>query len=133
MKLNKFIYTVAAVLLFSCGDGDNRDPECEAASEAAREYYMLLTEGDCDEFTEGFERVNTFPEDYRHAFGKNTEDFVEVQKERHGGIKTVEVSTAERDSVNKTINVYLTLNYGDSTTTRVLVPMVKNNDKWLMK
>ena len=131
--MNKLVYIIAALFIVSCGSSDDKDPECEAASEAAKEYYTLLVEGRCDEFVQGFERINTFPEDYHKAFGKNAEDFVDVQKERYGGITAVDVSTAERDSVNKTINVFLTLNYGDSTTTRVVVPMVKNNDKWLMK
>lgn len=133
MKFNKFVYMAVASLLLSCSGGDGVDPECAAASEAAEEYYSFLTEGKCDEFVNGFARVNTFPEDYQGAFGKNTEDFIAVQKERHGGITAVDVSAAERDTINNTVNVFLTLSYGDSTTTRVVVPMVKNNDKWLMK
>lgn len=133
MALRQFILLITSVLFFSCSNKEGVDLECEAASEAAKEYYSLLTQGKSDEFINGFARVNQFPDDYRKAFDSNTEDFLEIQKDRHGGIAVVEVCSAVRDSVNNTINVFLTLSYGDSTRTKVVVPMIKNKDKWLMR
>lgn len=131
MSLYKFIPILAAVLL-SCEE-DKTDYEAVAASEAAKEYYSSLSQGKDDEFTNGFARMKEYPEECRDEFRRNTEDFIKVQNERHRGITAVEISSAERDSINNTINVFLSVNYGDSTQERVVVPMVKDNYKWLMK
>ena len=130
--LHKFITIFAILLLVSCGE-DKTDYEALAASEAAKEYYSSLTQGRSDEFIRGFARLKDYPEECRTEFGRNTDDFIKVQKERHGGITAVEVSSTERDSINNSINVFLSLSYGDSTVSRVVVPMVKDSDKWLMK
>lgn len=132
MPFRKLVVFIMLPVLFSCKE-DNTDYESLAASEAAKEYYSTLKEGKCDKFIDGFVRIKSYPEECRSEFRKNAEDFMNVQKDRHGGIISVEVSSTERDSINKTINVFLSLSYGDSTKTRVLVPMVKDNDKWLMK
>ena len=131
--LRRIISVFAIFLLLSCGEEVKVDPECEAASQAAKEYYSYLTEGKSEEFVNGFSRVNLFPVQYRNEFSRNTEDFLQIQHDRHGGIAHVDVSSAERDSVNNTINVFLSICYGDSTQSRIVVPMIKNNDKWQMK
>lgn len=132
MSFNKIITFVIALLLLSCGDSE-KDQDCVAASEAATQYYRCLVEGNSSEFVNGFKKVATFPDEYIDNLNRNAEHFMKVQKERHGGISSVNANSAVKDSVNNTVNVFLSVSYGDSTENKIVVPMVKHNDKWLMK
>lgn len=133
MTLRRYIVSAAVVLMFSCGNSGDIDPECAAASEAAKLYYTYLIEGKNTEFVSSFIGKDSLPSDYRAALDSNACDFIEVQNERHGGIKGVEVVSAAKDSIQKTIDVFLNICYGDSTQEKIVVPMVKDSDKWKMK
>lgn len=133
MTFYRFILSVAVILMMSCGNEKKVDPDCSAASEAAEQYYRYLVDGNNADFVSSFVGKDSLPPDYRAALDSNANDFMDVMKERHGGITDVKVCSASKDSINKTINVFLTVCYGDSTSEKVVVPMIKDNDKWLMK
>ena len=133
MTFSRFILSVATILLISCGSDDKVDTDCAEASEAAQEYYSFLVEGRNADFVSSFVCNDSLPPDYRAALDSNASDFMQVMKERHGGITKVSACSASKDSVNNTINVFLTICYGDSTSEKIVVPMTKNKNKWFMK
>lgn len=133
MTFNKFVISAAALLMISCGNTEEADPDCAAASEAAEDYYNFLVEGRNADFVSSFVGKDSLPPDYRAALDSNAVDFMDVMKERHGGIAGIRACSASKDSVNNTVNVFLTVCFGDSTSEKIVVPMTKNNDKWLMK
>ncbi len=133
MALRSYLISAAAIILLSCENREVENLNCTAASEAVKRYYTYLIEGNNVEFVSSFVGNDSLPPDYRAALDSNACDFIDVQNERHGGIKSVEVSSASEDSLNNVVDVYLTLNYGDSTQERVVVPMIKENEKWMMK
>ena len=49
------------------------------------------------------------------------------------GISEVRVLNCKNDSLSPTAEAYLLLCFGDSTKEEIVVPMVKDKDKWMMR
>jgi hypothetical protein len=105
----------------------------EQAMLAAKGYYTHLAAGECDEFIKGKAGADSLPPDYREQLTTACRQFVDRQRQQHGGIATVKASNARTDTLTRYTSVFLILCYGDSTAEEIVVPMVEHNGRWLMK
>jgi hypothetical protein len=115
--------------LMGCGKAT---PE-ELASLAAEGYYRHLAAGECEQFLEGRAGVDSLPDGYREQLVAGCRQFVAQQQRDHRGIRSVAASNALMDTVSRQMNVFLILEYGDSTQEEIVVPMVEHNGRWRMK
>lgn len=63
----------------------------------------------------------------------NCHQFMHQQKESHRGIHEVRIVNAKTDTLQKYVNVFMMLCFGDSTNEEVIVPMVDRDGRWYMK
>ena len=115
---------------------DSRTPEekaLQAASAAAEQSYRELLGGQYDTFLQGRADTDSLPDDYREQLVMAYKQYISTQRERHCSIDTFWVSNALIDSSLQQIQVFLMLQYGDSTQEEVVVPMVERNGVWKMK
>lgn len=124
------LLALAAFLLVACKKEVN--PE-ELVSNAAKQYYTYLLEGNYDAFVDGCYREGTIREVYRTQLVDNAKMFVGQQKDEHQGIKSFEVVSAKVDTASHSANVFLSLKYGDNTTEQVVLPMVEKENLWYMR
>ncbi len=100
---------------------------------AAQVYYRQLAEGRCDQFLAAKMGADSLPQGYREQLVACYKQFVAQQKRAHKGIADVTATRAEMDSAANEMQVFLMLNYGDSTREEIVVPMVAHRGSWLMK
>ena len=105
----------------------------ELASLAAEGYYRHLAAGECEQFLEGRVGGDSLPEGYREQLVAGCRQFVAQQQRDHRGIRSVAASTALMDTISRQMNVFLILEYGDSTQEEIVVPMVEHDGRWRMK
>jgi hypothetical protein len=114
---------------FACS---NPTPE-ELASLAAKGYYEHLVRGEYGHFLEGKAGVDSIPDDYREQLLTAYKQFVALQEKDHHGIREIRISNVKTDTLQKYMNVFLVLCFGDSTNEEIVVPMVERNGSWRMK
>lgn len=119
------------VLVVACADSKPA-PE-ELAARAAGTYYGHLVAGRYDEYVSGVSNLDSVPEDYRSQLVTNAKMFAALQQREHQGISRVEVLRAKTDSLSGQTCVYLMLCFGDSTREEIVVPMVEQGGRWLMR
>ena len=126
--------SVCLSVLVACGQ--NLSPE-EAALAAAKETvetsYEHLLSGDYDRFLEGRSGTGSLPENYREQLRAACKQFVAQQEKLHRGIRSFSVSNARIDSAQQIIQVFLILNYGDSTQEEIVVPVTEHDGVWKMR
>ena len=105
----------------------------QLAAVAAKGYYDLLLEGKYEDFVAGTHRPDSIPESYRAQLVLNARMFVEQQEAERRGMKKVDVISAKADSTGSVADVFLSVVYGDSTKEQIVVPMVHEKGKWLMR
>ena len=105
----------------------------ELASLAAEGYYRHLAAGECEQFLEGRVGADSLPEGYREQLVAGCRQFVVQQQRDHRGIRSVAASNALMDTISRQMNVFLILEYGDSTQEEIVVPMVEHDGRWRMK
>ena len=118
-----------AVAVVACGD---LSPE-EAASLAAKGYYQHLVAGEYEQFLQGKNGADALPDDYREQLLTACKQFVIQQRQAHGGISAVRVSNAVSDTTLHYTSVFLVLQYADSVSEEIVVPMVETGGRWRMK
>jgi len=123
------IVAVVGLAFTSCGEVT---PE-EAARLAAQGYYAHLARGEYDHFLEGRVGADSLPDGYREQLLAGYKQFVAQQQTAHQGIRTVTAGNAAMDSTLQVMQVFLLVEYGDSTTEEIVVPMVEHGGRWLMK
>ena len=106
----------------------------EQASLAAKGYYEHLIHGEYEQFLQGKDglKKQTEPE-YWSQLVDNCHQFMHQQKESHRGIHEVRIVNAKTDTLQKYVNVFMMLCFGDSTNEEVVVPMVDRDGRWYMK
>lgn len=124
------LFALAAVFMIACKKDVNYE---ELVSNAAKQYYTYLLEGNYDAFVDGCYREGTIREAYRSQLVDNAKMFVGQQKVEHQGIKTVEVVSAKVDTAAHSANVFLNLKYGDNTSEQIVLPMVEKENIWYMR
>ena len=105
----------------------------ELASLAAEGYYRHLVAGEYEQFLQGRVGCDSLPEDYREQLLTGYKQFMAQQQTAHQGIQSVQASNASRDTTLQLMQVFLLLQYGDSTQEEIVVPMVEQEGRWRMK
>ena len=105
----------------------------ELAGEAAKEYYERLAAGDCEAFLSGRADAELLPADYRRQLLQVCEQYVRQQEKSHGGIASVVLSSARRDTLQHLTQAFLLLTFRDSVCEEIVVPMIECNGQWRMK
>ena len=129
MKLESLVLLAVLVFLVGCGKAS---PE-ELASLAAEGYYHHLTAGEYEQFLQGKAGADSLPEDYREQLLTGYKQFMAQQQKSHQGIRSVQTTNARMDSTLQLMQVFLLLEYGDSTQEEIVVPMVEHDGRWRMK
>lgn len=113
----------------NCGEASREDK----AKEAAREYYAALLEGDYQAFLNGRAHMDSIPDSFREQLLTAFKQFMRQQEEAHQGVVSFVPTRAEDDSLLQVMQVFMMVNYGDSTREEIVVPMVEYQGKWMMK
>lgn len=104
------------------------------ASLAAKGYYEHLIHGEYEQFLQGKDGLKKQAEqEYWSQLVDNCHQFMHQQKESHRGIHEVRIVNAKTDTLQKYVNVFMMLCFGDSTNEEVVVPMVDRDGRWYMK
>lgn len=117
-------------LLAACSQEPNPD---ELALQAAKGYYDELLSGNCEAFLDGKAVADSLPEGYRSQMLQVYRNFLEEQRENHGGLHHVTAERASRDTTLHLTHAFLLLHFADSTREEISVPMVEVNGQWKMK
>ncbi len=126
-----FLLTTSVILLHSC----NEPPATpgEQASAAAKEYYEMLVDGRTTDYVAGVYGSDTIYSEYRDQLIANASLFMETQQNKHGGIKSVRIIRTDLNDSRTSATVFLMLCFGNGFNEQVVVPMVKNGERWMMK
>ena len=102
----------------------------EAVREAAVQYYSMLVKGDYGSFVKGYARSEELPEDFRSQLVDATAQF--MAKDDMRSLCNV---TALNDSLyaDSTAVVMLQLQFSDSTSEQIELPLVLTEEGWKMK
>ena len=106
----------------------------ELASLAAKGYYEHLIHGEYEQFLEGKAGMKSHEgNEYWGQLLDNCHQFMSQQEKSHRGVREVRVVNAKTDTIQKYMNVFMVLCFGDSTNEEIVVPMVEHNGRWFMK
>ena len=105
----------------------------EQAMEAAQEYYDALLQGDYETFLNGRIHMDSIPESFREQLLVGFKQFVRQQQEAHQGIENFQPTRVVEDSLLQMMQVFMMVNYSDSTHEEIVVPMIEQDGKWKMK
>jgi ssDNA-specific exonuclease RecJ len=118
------------LLFWQCGK--QLSPE-EAAMEAAQKCYQQLFAGDYDSFLAGRADADSLPAGYREQLLTCYKQFRTQQENAHGSMRSITANRAEADTLQKMIEVFLTLSFADSLKEEIVVPMISRDGEWKMK
>ena len=104
-----------------------------AAAEAAKEYYDSLNNGGHEYFTDMHLRTESIPDSYREQLVVNSKMFIHELRNAHNGISEVRVLNCKKNTSGNEAEAFLLLCFGDSSKEEIVVPMIKVNEKWMMK
>jgi len=124
-----FMGLMGLVGLVGCGKATAE----ELAALAAEGYYHHLTAGEYEQFLQGKAGADSLPESYREQLLVGYKQFMAQQQKEHQGIRNARATNAVKDSTLQLMQVFLMLEYGDSTQEEIVVPMVERDGRWRMK
>mgnify|MGYP001678528537 FL=1 len=127
------ILIAVALLLAACGEKKKNVDQGKLAAKAAKHYYEQLLKGDYEAFLDNENRTNNLPDNYRKQLLLNLKQFVAQQDSVHHGIDSITLGASHFSAKNNTASVFLLFCYGDKTTEQVVVPMVKERGKWILR
>lgn len=127
------ILIAVALLLATCGEKKKNVDQGKLAAKAAKHYYEQLLKGDYEAFLDNENRTNNLPDNYRKQLLLNLKQFVAQQDSVHHGIDSITLGASHFSAKNNTASVFLLFCYGDKTTEQVVVPMVKERGKWILR
>ena len=127
------ILIAVALLLAACGEKKKNVDQGKLAAKAAKHYYEQLLKGDYEAFLNNENRTNNLPDNYRKQLLLNLKQFVAQQDSVHHGIDSITLGASHFSAKNNTASVFLLFCYGDKTTEQVVVPMVKEHGKWILR
>ena len=132
--MKPFAVICFALMLFAaCGQLSPEEKALRDAKESAQESYEYLLRGKYDRFLKGRAGMDSIDDNYREQLLVSYKQFISRQQKAHGGIGSFTVSNARMDSTQQLIQVFLILNYNDSTREEIVVPMVEDGGAWKMK
>ena len=127
------ILIAVALLLAACGGKKQDIDQGKLAAKAAKHYYEQLLKGDYEAFLNNENRTNNLPDNYRKQLLLNLKQFVAQQDSVHHGIDSITLGASHFSAKDNTASVFLLFYYGDKTTEQVVVPMVKERGKWILR
>ena len=127
------ILIAVALLLAACGEKKKNVDQGKLAAKAAKYYYEQLLKGDYEAFLNNENRTNNLPDNYRKQLLLNLKQFVARQDSVHHGIDSITLGASHFSAKDNTASVFLLFYYGDKTTEQVVVPMVKERGKWILR
>ena len=127
------ILIAVALLLAACGENKKNVDQGKLAAKAAKYYYEQLLKGDYEAFLNNENRTNNLPDNYRKQLLLNLKQFVAQQDSVHHGIDSITLGASHFSAKDNTASVFLLFYYGDKTTEQVVVPMVKERGKWILR
>lgn len=127
------ILIAVALLLAACGEKKKNVDQGKLAAKAAKHYYEQLLKGDYEAFLDNENRTNNLPDNYRKQLLLNLKQFVAQQDSVHHGIDSITLGASHFSAKDNTASVFLLFYYGDKTTEQVVVPMVKEHGKWILR
>ncbi len=127
------ILIAVALLLAACGEKKQDIDQGKLAAKAAKHYYEQLLKGDYEAFLNNENRTNNLPDNYRKQLLLNLKQFVAQQDSVHHGIDSITLGASHFSAKDNTASVFLLFYYGDETTEQVVVPMVKERGKWILR
>ena len=127
------ILIAVALLLAACGEKKKNVDQGKLAAKAAKYYYEQLLKGDYEAFLNNENRTNNLPDNYRKQLLLNLKQFVAQQDSVHHGIDSITLGASHFSAKNNTASVFLLFCYGDKATEQVVVPMVKERGKWILR
>ena len=127
------ILIAVALLLVACGEKKKNVDQGKLAAKAAKHYYEQLLKGDYEAFLNNENRTNNLPDNYRKQLLLNLKQFVTQQDSVHHGIDSITLGASHFSAKDNTASVFLLFYYGDKTTEQVVVPMVKERGKWILR
>ena len=127
------ILIAVALLLAACGEKKKNVDQGKLAAKAAKHYYEQLLKGDYEAFLDNENRTNNLPDNYRKQLLLNLKQFVAQQDSVNHGIDSITLGASHFSAKDNTASVFLLFCYGDKTTEQVVVPMVKEHGKWILR
>ncbi len=127
------ILIAVALLLAACGEKKKNVDQGKLAAKAAKHYYEQLLKGDYEAFLDNENRTNNLPDNYRKQLLLNLKQFVAQQDSVHHGIDSITLGASHFSAKDNTASVFFLFYYGDKTTEQVVVPMVKERGKWILR
>ena len=115
------------VVLFACSKGHFTH---KSAQKAAEKYYTMLIKGNYKGFVNGYASSDNLPEDFRSQLIDATAQFMAKDDMRRlKSVKAISDSLCE----DSTAYVMLQLNFSDSTSEQIELPLVLLKEGWRMK
>lgn len=124
--------SLCTLFLAACGKAPAASPE-ELASAVAKSSYEALYNHHPELYLDARAGADEMPQSYRSQLLDAYRLHTKEVESRHKGVKRISVSDAQRDSTLQLMQVFLVLEYGDSTHEEIVVPMVEHQGQWLMK
>lgn len=136
-KIFIFISVCLALAAASCSE----ERRADVAAHVAKEYYDSLLAGDAAYFVCGMYLPDTIPDSYRAQLEANARMFVARMDEEHRGVKDVRVLNCVNDTLLSAdgrgsiyvADAFLVLCFGDSLSEEVVVQMIEDKGRWLMR
>lgn len=133
LKLKTLVLSMIAAIVNVACSSEAPIKNDDAAAQAAKCYYDSLNNGGYEYFTDMYHRQERIPDSYREQLVANAKMYLDNIRKEHKGISEVRVLNCKNDSLKPTAEAYLLLCFGDSTKEEIVVPMVKDKDKWMMR
>ena len=124
------LLAVVAIMLLGCGK--ETEPEKVVAT-TAKLYYDYLLDGRYDDYVAGIDGADSLPGSYKEQLRDNIKMFMARQRQLHKGISTFNIVNAEIDADSHTANAFFVVNYADSTSEQIVVPLVERGGVWRMR
>ena len=116
-----------SVVCLACSKGQMTH---EAAQKAAEKYYKMLIKGNYKGFVNGYASAENMPEDFRSQLVDATAQFMTKDDMRRlKSVKAISDSLLE----DSTAYVMLQLNFSDSTSEQIELPLILMENDWKMK
>ena len=106
--------------------------ETSPADEAVR-YYKYLSVGEVDAYLDGIYGGCEMAPEFKQQTREVVKDYATKMTDNFGGIDSIRVEDSDVNKEKTLANVILRLYFGNGTNEKVLVPMVKADNKWYIK
>ena len=133
MKKCKFwLALLSLALVVSCGD-EKKVEKHSKPEDVVLAAYNNLIKGEYEKYVMNVQSYDSITEKYRKSLITAAKQFMAKEKEENGGIISVNVVDAKTNKSETYSLVMLILNYGDSTSEEVAVPVVKVGESWRLR